>query len=284
MLIVTHSAGMGNQMFQYALAVYLRQRNRRVYLDVSLYEPPFARIHNGYDLYRAFRITDPLLDRETIRQLLDGRNARTIQQLNYEPFEQIQPMLDFDYDSTNPADDWAIGFYGFWQYKQLLEPIEQLLRRAFTFDINAANSRTRALLPRLSDTESVCLHIRRGDYIGSGLESVATPEYYARAFQVIHERVRNPAWFIFTDEPDWVRGHLRLPAGTIVVDWNRGEDSWQDMLLMSRCRHHVIPNSTFSWWGAWLAARPGQVVVQPETFIPGVDNGANYRWAGWVAV
>ena len=77
--------------------------------------------------------------------------------------------------------------------------------------------------------------------------------------------------YVFSDDLEWVKANFDLPDA-VYVDWNKGEDSWQDMMLMSRCRHHVICNSTFSWWGAWLNPRKEKIIIAPERWTRDADS------------
>ena len=133
---------------------------------------------------------------------------------------------------------------------------------------------------------SLSLHVRRGDYAKPATMAVhglLTPEYYERALHAVTERVGKVTVCVFSDEPDWVRANLRLPAETRFVS-EHTRTALQDLLLMSRCTHHIIANSTFSWWGAWLNPRPDKVVVTPERWFQpaaGLDT-RDLRPAGWL--
>lgn len=87
--------------------------------------------------------------------------------------------------------------------------------------------------------------------------------YYRDAVRQLEERLpRTPHYYVFSDDIEWATAHLPLKNATFIT-WNKADESWQDMLLMSRCRHHVICNSTFSWWGAWLNPRRDKIVMAP---------------------
>ena len=95
--------------------------------------------------------------------------------------------------------------------------------------------------------------------------------YYQNAIAEIKNRIEKPSFYVFSDDIAWVKEHIRLDNAEY-VDWNKGEDSWQDMMLMSKCRHHIICNSTFSWWGAWLNPRKDKIVIAPSQWTQNADS------------
>lgn len=94
----------------------------------------------------------------------------------------------------------------------------------------------------------------------------------------IKKKIDNPVFFIFSNDIDWCKNNLKLDHSTL-VSCNQGKDSWRDMQLMSECRHHIMANSTFSWWGAWLSKHKG-IIVHPRWFIRDVETKDFYpkRW------
>jgi hypothetical protein len=91
------------------------------------------------------------------------------------------------------------------------------------------------------------------------------------AIEEMNQKLEHPSWYVFSDDIQWVKENIPLPNATF-IDWNKGEDSWQDMMLMSSCRHHIICNSTFSWWGAWLNPRKEKIVLVPEKWFNHQDT------------
>ncbi len=144
---------------------------------------------------------------------------------------------------------------------------------AFAFDMNKANGRTQYMSFKMkADPQAVSIHVRRGDYVSEkhwkSLGCICQRSYYLMALSEIERKVNQPHYYVFSEDLDWVREHLPLTSATF-VDWNKGEDSWQDMMLMSCCHHHIICNSTFSWWGAWLNPLSDKIVVAPKRWAEG---------------
>jgi hypothetical protein len=113
---------------------------------------------------------------------------------------------------------------------------------------------------------SVSLHVRRGDYAGNSIFGSASQEYYKKGVDYIRQHVDNPHFFIFSDEIEWCRKNLSIDKATF-IDWNKKDDSYKDLWLMSNCKNHVMANSTFSWWGAWLDNNPVKIVTAPKQWF-----------------
>lgn len=130
-----------------------------------------------------------------------------------------------------------------------------------------------------AEPRAVSLHVRRGDYVGSAkgaaVHGTCDAAYYARAVAAIRERAQiDPLLFVFSDDPVWARDNLRPGAEMVVLDHNAASAAVEDLRLMGACRHHIIANSSFSWWGAWRNPSPDKVVVAPARWFadPRMDN------------
>ena len=178
-------------------------------------------------------------------------------------------------------------FKGFYQSERFFADIKDEVREAFTFDRSKANSRSLDMLDILDkDENAVSLHIRRGDYLQpkhwATTGSVCQLPYYQNAIAEMSKRVTSPSYYIFSDDIVWVRENLPL-QNAVYIDWNTGEDSWQDMMLMSHCKHHIICNSTFSWWGAWLNPSIDKTVIVPSRWFQYSETPDIYP-TGWIKV
>ena len=132
----------------------------------------------------------------------------------------------------------------------------------------------------INDVNSVCVHVRRGDFVALGY-AVCTPDYYHRAFMHMSEQHSEAQFFIFSDEPEWVKKHIELPFNSIFVDTG---STISDFFLMSACKHFIISNSTFSWWAQFLSKSEDKIVIAPrrQTKIrdcdPFLNNLCMERW------
>lgn len=266
MRLIKVTGGLGNQMFIYAMYLRMKQRFPDTRLDLS--DMVHYKVHHGYELHRVFHLppTEFCIPQK-LKKVLEFLFFRTI-------IERKQKGSMRPYTRRY---GWPfIYFKGFYQSEKYFGDIRDEVRRAFTFAVEESSPATAAMLRRIdSDGQAVSLHIRRGDYLlpkhWEAIGCICQLPYYRNALRAMEERVPSPHYYVFSDDLEWVKQHLPLPAATY-IDWNQGEDSWQDMLLMSRCRHHIICNSTFSWWGAWLNPRAEKVVIAPAQWTRHEDS------------
>jgi hypothetical protein len=257
---------LGNQLFQYAAARSLAlDRGTQVVLDVSRYtrlRDPLAT-----QAVRALRFFN--LDAAYSRAGEDLRHA--LQSLHLRERRAEYRERGWSYDPELHAQGSATRLLGYFQSPRYWRGHEASIRA----DLQPAR------LPRgdafervrsaMEASVSVALHVRRGDYLTTEreLHQVCGDEYYDRALAFVHERVRGAKLYVFSDDPAWCRSRFatRDPSATIVDLAAARAQPGLDLYLMSRCKHHIISNSTYSWWGAWLAAAPGQIVCTPSRWF-----------------
>lgn len=279
------SGGLGNQLFQYAAGRALAlDLDTRLVLDASA----FGRARRG-ETPRAFELA-PFGVRGQVsvggRLGLAGRLRRAPWLAPWLSGWRLFVEHDLTYnDAVSSVRDGTL-LVGYWQSFHYFQRHAAAIagELAPVRDVSAASRRVADLIDALP---SVAVHVRRGDYVtlqaAAALHGLLPLEYYRGALDFVRSRVQQPTWFVFSDDPQWCREHL-LPAGEtiVVVDHNPGHDAWQDLWLMGRCRHHVIANSSFSWWGAWLADqhRAGQprVVVAPAQWFAGQQHDTRDRF------
>jgi hypothetical protein len=163
------------------------------------------------------------------------------------------------------------SFYlrGYWQSEQYFIDIEDALRKEFRLK-EKVSERSRQIANEILSCNSISMHVRRGDYLSDTVNAglgVCEKEYYYRCMDKIVGTEPDPRIFVFSDDMEWVVKNLRLPYSTTYVTHNGAERDYEDLYLMSMCKHHIIANSTFSWWGAWLGRRPGQIVIAPSPWF-----------------
>ena len=159
------------------------------------------------------------------------------------------------------------------------------IRHEFSFK-EAPDDENRRMCDRISGTNAVCVHVRRGDYVQIADTSTrfgtCSLDYYREASAHILARVEDPTAFVFSDDPAWTAKYLRLPCETVYVTHNVGWRNAEDLRLMAACRHFIIANSTFSWWGAWLSPHLGKIVVAPQRWSIDTQTIGNPVMPGWV--
>lgn len=174
------------------------------------------------------------------------------------------------FDKTLLAPLTDVYLAGYWQSERFFADAADTIRTDFQFttppDPDNADH-----LERIRAAPAISLHIRRGDYLRPEVQAQfgsPTAKYYSDAIDLIASRMAvEPVVYVFSDEPELTRDNLVLPFEKRVVAHNGPDKNYEDMRLMSACRHHVIANSSFSWWGAWLNPSPDKIVVAPKRWF-----------------
>lgn len=271
--------GLGNQLFMYACGLALAVRNGAPFqIDVGQLgaegQRPF-----GLDV---FTLRATRADAATIRAVRgfgDGKLSREWYNLRKSLGLARNPRYirerSFRFDQRVVAHSAPAYLKGHWMCERYFADQAHEVRRDFAFasepaGLNAELART------VRACASASIHVRRGDYLtGGNAQIYAQPGagYYRRAVAQLRERIPDVRLFCFSDDPAWARGALGLPADTVFIAHN-GAAGHEDLRLMSLCRHHIIANSTFSWWGAWLNPDPGKLVIAPATWYLHPDYDA----------
>jgi Glycosyl transferase family 11 len=197
----------------------------------------------------------------------------------------VEPYFHYWYGIKNiPCDSYLMGY---WQSEQYFADIANIIREDFTFKLPMSQQNAE-LAKQINQVNAVSLHIRRGDYANNP-ETMATYglcslDYYKEAIRYIVERVNAPHFFIFSDDINWVKNNLKIDYPYQYVDHNHGTESYNDMRLMSLCKHHIIANSSFSWWGAWLNRNPEKLVVAPQKWFANELNVDDLFPRGWITL
>jgi hypothetical protein len=279
MVIVNIIGGLGNQMFQFAAARALAIRKGvPLKLDVSGFDT--YSLHQGFELGSVFNIKMDLAESEDVRKILGWQSSPRIRGLfsrrRFAVFRSskhvIEPSFEYWHGMRNSPSDCYLK--GYWQSEKYFYDVAELIRKDFAFRqlLDNKNAECAALI---SEVNAVSLHVRRGDYAShastAATHGLCSIEYYRAALQLVAERVPNAHLFIFSDDICWVKKNLPLDLPFHYVDHNHGEYSFNDMRLMSMCKHNIIANSSFGWWGAWLNPRVDKIVVAPRRWF-NIDN------------
>lgn len=287
MIIVRISGGLGNQMFQYAAgrAIALNTGQPLV-LDRRHYLRP--REH-GYAL-GAFALADmPMND----AQLPPSRRERPVAHLLWRASRR-QPRLlretGLGYDPAIAAVTGPVWLEGYFQTERYFAAHAATIRKELSPSAPPDSENARWLAEIMAEPRAVSLHVRRGDYVRNprfaARHGTCTPAYYARALDHVAQQMgAAPIVYAFSDDPDWVRENLHLPAEIRVLGHNTASRNIEDLRLMSACRHHIIANSSFSWWGAWLNPREDKIVAAPARWFADASDTNPDIWAdGWARV
>jgi len=271
MKIVRIIGGLGNQMFQYALFLALKHKfpNETILIDASLMKS--YKVHNGLEINRVFGVELP---QASFSQLL----KLTIPTYNYKLSRLIEKIFPnrktelLDVSSLDlPERIFSQGdkyYNGYWLDYRYTHDIIKIIKKAYQFKL-PLNEATKDLLNILNqENGTISIHVRRGDYLkASNYVGLCGIEYYSNAINYILKKVLNPKFYVFSDDIEWCRISLSeiISDNPITyVDWNKGSESPLDMLLMSKCNHNIIANSSFSWWGAMLNGNNNKIVCAPK--------------------
>ncbi|MDR1774764.1 MAG: alpha-1,2-fucosyltransferase [Clostridioides sp.] len=284
MNIIIFTGGLGNQMSQYAFAVAKSKHARTI---VSTYFLQRHYEHQGYELKRLFDIsirTNPLIDFSVriIRKLIYLRDHHLVGNvacllLRLLKILNCNVWMDdggtkFDYEFLKNKS--GLNFYlGGWLSEKYYYDIQP--QSLFKFRFEDLNIKSKEILNSITTLNSVSIHIRRGDYQidynKDTFGSVCNFDYYSNAIEYINKHTIAPVFFCFSDEIEYAKHFLNINQNVFYIDWNKNEDSWQDMCLISKCKHNINANSTFSWWGAYLNSNPQKIVIVPSHYTSNKD-------------
>ncbi len=159
---------------------------------------------------------------------------------------------------------------GYWQSEKYFKDIEKIIRDDFTFS-EEPDYQNKQMADTIKCCEAVSLHVRRGDYVSNPVTTeyhgICSEDYYRRAVREVERYCKNPQFFVFSDDPSWAKENLETGYPTTIIDFNGSEKDYEDLRLMSLCQHHIIANSSFSWWGAWLSWNPQKIVIAPKKWF-----------------
>lgn len=275
MIVIQLTGGLGNQLFQYAMGRTLAIRNKTVLkLDISFFE---TYEWHEYSL-DPFNIEKNMLQ-SSDRACLDRNQKNIIKRIGRKLFG-LQPTCIYEKSSAFDEQYLQIKktayLFGYWQCEDYFKENEKLLRKEFSVKI-PPSLENQKLLNEIKEVESVSLHIRRGVFIQidfvNKVHGTCSMEYYAEAIAIIANKFKNPVFYIFSDDINWVKENLKTQHKHKFVDINNDKTDYEDLRLMYTCKHNILANSTFSWWGAWLNNNPSKMVIAPKQWF--ADKGKN---------
>jgi hypothetical protein len=151
---------------------------------------------------------------------------------------------------------------GFFQHHQYLDLNRNAILKCFQLKKESQNKNFLDLKNRFVNCKSISVHVRRGDYVG--LNHACSENYFNSAIQYIMSKVKNAEFFIFSDDIDWCKTHLSFQSAPNFIDDKYDLEDYHELMLMKYCKHNVISNSSFSWWGAWLNENPNKIIIYPD--------------------
>lgn len=279
MLLVKLLGGLGNQMFQYAFGRALALRlGKGVKYDTHDLLDRSASINYTFRDYEL----DVFNAQVTLATAADTRFfSPPVGNLAYRAAHKIGRRMtaarrfhekeSFGYDETIFQCGNNTYFDGYWQNEAYFKPYEKEIRQDLTLKKPLAGLNLELATQISKAPHAVSLHVRRGDYVSNAqansVHGVCSPAYYEQAVALLQARLGEISLFVFSDEPEWVQSNMGFSAPAVYISHNTGNDSVEDLRLMSLCEHNIIANSSFSWWGAWLNSNPQKLVIAPKEWI-----------------
>lgn len=249
MIIAKLIGGLGNQLFQYAVSRHLAEIHNTT-LKIDLTEFELYKLHK-YSLQH-FKI---------IEEFSSDDDLNAVKEVKEKHFH-------FNEEFKNISNNVLLR--GYWQTEKYFNEITNIIRAEFSVK-SELKGRDLEVSKLIADCNAVSLHIRRSDYIPNSYKDQIfdslSLDYYQRAIADLAQVEKDLKLFIFSDDPEWVKDNVKLDFPVIYVDHNTADTNYEDLRLMSLCRHNIIANSSFSWWGAWLNDNKDKRVYAPTEWF-----------------
>ena len=281
MIISKIQGGLGNQMFQYAFGLSQATRlNSELKIEIDNFDSPEE--YRNFEL-NLFNISAKKVEQEDLDSLgVPSLSSKKIipkirrgllkkHELNL-PIEEKTIVIEngFAFDSTTSKITDGTILVGNWQSEKYFKQIRDRIVKEFSIkNPSAIFKKFQEVIIKNLDL-SISVHVRRGDYANNpkynAKHGVLPIEYYSKSVELIREKIPNAIFYIFSDDIPWVKENLSFIKPVIFVSDN-GTNNAEDIILMSLCRYHIIANSSFSWWGAWLDQKKDKTVIAPKQWF-----------------
>ena len=296
MFIVKIWAGLANQMFQYAFYKSLLKSNKKVFVDNTSFTPKWEFEH--VNLEEIFPNIEPNIADPALIKMFNTPKQDSLSKIKRRLLTLVKQKekLDFFY-IKEPTFTYNSFFYdlegdyyldGFWQTEKYFKDITEIIRYDFIFP-GFRDKCNIELGKKINNENAVSIHVRKGpDYKKSIVNNTCNRDYYVNAINFIKAKTRNPIFYVFSDNMPWCKDNLKFCKPTY-VDWNpvSGLANYIDMQLISKCKHNIIANSSYSWWGAWLNENKEKIIIVPHRWF----NNSSHKFdttdlipEGWVKI
>ncbi|SKB26520.1 alpha-1,2-fucosyltransferase [Malaciobacter marinus] len=280
MIISKITGGLGNQMFQYAIAKSIAVKNSDIFkLDITAYET-----YKLFD-YRLniFNITENIANYDEILNLRgnDNKIFKVLKKLglyNKPTYYKEKERTIFDKNVFNYKN---IYLDGYWQNEKYFIDIRDILLKELTPKEDISEI-AKEYLKNIQNTQSISLHVRRGDYLKHPEIGVLDLEYYKKSYEYITREIENPIFYIFSNDLAWCEENFDFIQNKVFVKDTKTEID--DLILMKSCKHNIVANSSFSWWGGWLNENINKIIIAPKQWM--AINPKSYKWIpnSWIEV
>lgn len=278
MISIKLTGGLGNQMFQYSLGRKLSIENEaELILDTSFYRKNKLKIIFKNITKIIFGIFIKNNVKNIFKKIKQNKRQYDLKyfELDYKVKKSNKinlPVVDerkefcFDENILKFGDNFA--YSGYFNTEKYFDNIQDIIRDDFKLKKFYDEILPIPLREKIRQTTSVSIHVRRGDYVNvkniNKYHGVCEEEYYMRAVNLMRSKLSNLSFFVFSDDIDWCKKNLKFMEETTFVS---GLKNYEDLILMSECKHNIIANSTFSWWGAWLNKNVNKIIIAPKNWL-----------------
>lgn len=299
MIIVKISGGLGNQLLQYAFAKSLEQKRQiQVKIDASIFKLPTKNITPRIFLLDKFNINLQTAEKNDFHKIKVPYGAdRSLKENIYRAVFKFREFLrprnrkkiiiyhkrDFNELIFNSPDNSYIS--GVWTNQKYFIDIKETLIKEITPKFPLSD-KSKKLLLKINGANSASIHIRRDDYLKHLYKLVLlSDDYYRKAVDAIKKKTKNPLFFVFSDDIEYVKTNYGKIFGADVI-YVSGENipDYEELWLMSRCKHNIIANSTFSWWGAWLNQNPDKIIIAPSQYTSDNTDISDFFPREWIII
>lgn len=288
LIILELKGGLGNQLYQYASALSLAKKNRSSILMDKTYLSSVDKgvIKRGFELNKFNLGNDVKL--YNLKNYYISKNILIV--ISYKIIKRFIPRfkekkLDFDYEFFKINSTTVLD--GYFQSYKYFDDIKELLVLEFK-NKEILNTENIKMLSLIRNSNSVCMHIRRGDYVtlkeANEFHGLCNLSYYSSAMKIIDEKVDKPIYFLFSDDVEWCRNNFSN-NNIVFVDINSTDEANLELNLMKNCKYFIIANSSFSWWAAWLSEHKNKIVLAPKRWFASADISEEDRFPkDWIIV
>ena len=267
---IAFSHGLGNQMFQYVIYAIMKKNGKKATADLSAYLLPGMMKFELEDVFPGIKMEKA---NSFLKQKYIGMGGTYF--YHEEPPKNNQ-LETFDIKMLEMKEGYIEGWHSSYKYAEL---IEEQLKEDFSFRSDIED-KLREFIQKITRLNTVSVQIRRGDFLESKyyreIGCHCTEQYYSDAIDYVKSKISNPVFIFLSNDIEWVKENLFI-ENAIYVDSSmfKTYQKWYDMLIMSKCKNNIIPNSTFGWWGAWLNQNENKIVVAPKEWR------TNWRSSDW---
>lgn len=290
MIKIKLMGGLGNQMFQFCLGYSLAmKKDSNFVLDESVLQNFVQTSKNSVkrnfdlDVFCIDTLESKFMGTVLLKSNFYFRNINKFLPIKFRKYF-VERFFEFDHKVFDIKSD-SIVIEGYWQSYKYFQEYETQIKKIFTLK-NKILEESKTLLSKISNSNSVCINVRRGDFVSNSFHGVMDIEYYIDSIKLINSKVKVDKFYVFSDDIDWCKNNFEFLENKIIVDHSHKGDKFGNYFeLMRNCKFFIIPNSSFAWWAAWLSDGKDKIVIAPQKwFSDSSINTSDLIPADWIRI